>query len=398
MAMSGLAASRRLCRLGAALIIAIFSGAAAGPRAGSAAAAGSGTVTRTDAAGTVWLCRPGLANDPCTANLDTTIVSAGGSSTVKTVKPAADPPVDCFYVYPTVSGEMDVNADLRVQPAETSTAIAQAARFSQVCRVWAPMYRQRTLISLAIPVALTEASDLVAYNSALAGWKDYLAHYNDGRPIVFLGHSQGASILIELLRTQIDPNPALRRRMVSAIILGGNVTVPLSASATGSFRHIPACSSARQTGCVIAYSSFPSQPPADSYFGRPGQGLDLLSNNEATKGLKVLCVNPAALGGGSGVLDPYYPVTALPAAGERVTTPWVEYPDQYMAVCRSGGGATWLQVTPVSTRGDPRPQVPDTDGPRWGFHVADVNLALGNLVSDVRQEVAAYFAAHPAHA
>ena len=396
--MLGLVALPRLCRLGVALIVALSSCAAIGPRAGSAAASGSGAVTRTDAAGTVWLCRPGLANDPCAAGLDTTVVRADGSRTVKIVKPAADPPVDCFYAYPTVSGEVGINADLNVQPAETSTAIAQAAQFSQVCRVWAPMYRQRTLVSLAIPVALTAASDLVAYDSALAGWKDYLAHYNDGRPIVFLGHSQGASVLIELLRTQIDPNPALRRRMVSAIILGGNVTVPVSPSATGSFLHIPACSSARQIGCVIAYSSFPSQPPADSYFGRPGQGLDLMSNKEATKGLKVLCVNPAALSGGTGVLDPYYPVTALPPAGARITTPWVEYPDQYTAVCRSDGGATWLQVTPVSSRGDPRHRVPDTDGPRWGFHVADVNLALGNLVPDVRQEVMAYFVAHPAHA
>ena len=32
-------------------------------------------------------------------------------------------------------------------------------------------------------------------------------------------------------------------------------------------------------------------------------------------------------------------------------------------------------------------------GPTWGYHLDDVNLALGNLVDDVRRQVAAYRAA-----
>ena len=35
---------------------------------------------RTDAAGTVWLCRPGLADDPCTADLDATVVDGDATS------------------------------------------------------------------------------------------------------------------------------------------------------------------------------------------------------------------------------------------------------------------------------------------------------------------------------
>jgi Protein of unknown function (DUF3089) len=67
-------------------------------------------------------------------------------------RPSPSAPVvataDCFYVYPTMSTEPSDNADLRVQSAEVSAAIAQAARFSQVCRVWAPTYRQVTLAGL----------------------------------------------------------------------------------------------------------------------------------------------------------------------------------------------------------------------------------------------------------
>ena len=65
------------------------------------------------------------------------------------------------------------------------------------------------------------------------------------------------------------------------------------------------CTSATQAGCAIAFSSYPSQPPADSVFGRPGQGVSLQSGQTAKAGQQVACVNPAALGGGTGDLDPY---------------------------------------------------------------------------------------------
>jgi hypothetical protein len=47
-----------------------------------------------------------------------------------------------------------------------------------------------------------------------------------------------------------------------------------------------------------------------------------------------------------------------------------------------------LAVHDVKTPGDTRPIVSDTEGPRWGLHGSDVNLALGNLVAIVRSEVA----------
>lgn len=47
----------------------------------------------------------------------------------------------------------------------------------------------------------------------------YLSHYNKGRGIAFIGHSQGSAMLIELLKTQIDPDPFLRARLVSAMLL-----------------------------------------------------------------------------------------------------------------------------------------------------------------------------------
>ncbi len=75
-----------------------------------------------------------------------------------------------------------------------------------------------------------------------------------------------------------------------------------------------------------------------------------------------------------------------------MTTPWVTYPGLYTAQCEQGGGASWLQVTATSAPGDPRPIVSNspTLGASWGYHLDDVNLAIGNLLADVGQEEAAY--------
>jgi hypothetical protein len=318
-------------------------------------------------------------------------VPATGARTTQTAPQAPSSRFDCFYVYPTVSEQSTVNASLKIQSAEVGAAVAQASPFSQVCRVWAPMYRQVTLSGL---LRGGEKADVVAFDSLLSGWNDYLKHDNHGRPIVFIGHSQGAAMLIRLLEARVDKTPKLRDKVVAAILLGGNVTVPAGQVVGSTFLHLPLCSTSSEFGCIIAYSSFPSKPPSNSLFGIPGQGVSLMSGQTASAGLQVACVNPAAIGGPSAPLDPWFPTSTLPPPAPAVTTPWVRYPDLYTSSCLSSGDATWLQVTDVAGSGDTRPVVTESLGAAWGFHLADVNLAMGNLVADVQGEERAYALVH----
>src|SRR5262249_52732131 len=154
------------------------------------------------------LCRPGQSNDPCASSDAATVVPASGSRTTQPQSAGGDSPFDCFYVYPTVSSEPSDNADLQIQQTEIDAAISQASRFSSVCRVWAPMYRQRTTKSLQKGLGDDPNADNVAYDSLLSAWKDYLAHDNQGRPVVFIGHSQGAAMLIRLLSSAVDTDSA----------------------------------------------------------------------------------------------------------------------------------------------------------------------------------------------
>src|SRR5215469_16516230 len=90
-----------------------------------------------------WLCLPGRA-DACSAPLRTTELGPGGFGATKSASPEKDPPLDCFYVYPTVSRDPGLNSDLDVAE-EKDAAEVQFARFSNVCRTFAPIYRQMTL-------------------------------------------------------------------------------------------------------------------------------------------------------------------------------------------------------------------------------------------------------------
>jgi hypothetical protein len=359
----------------------------------TASTATGGSTPGADASGTVWLCRPGLASNPCISSLTTTVVGPSGATSVQRTSVAKNAPIDCFYVYPTVSKQTTVNANLTIDPQEIAVAYAQASRFSSVCRVYAPMYPQLTVDALS--GGATTANLLIAYNGVLAAWKDYLAHYNKGRGVVFIGHSQGASMLIRLLKSQVDSSPAVRARMVSALLMGGNVTVPIGKTVGGDFKKIPACRSTGQTGCVVAYSTFLDPPPANSLFGRVGAGVSLLTGDGPNPKLQVLCVNPSSLSGGKGTMQPYAPRgTILGSIGAGSTTPWVESLDQYSAHCQYTGGISWLQVNVIPYQGDTRPVVTQSLGPTWGLHLDDVNLSLGNLVSLVGSQAKAYASNH----
>jgi hypothetical protein len=339
-----------------------------------------------------WLCKPGLAHNPCNPGLSTTLFSPP-LNPLGVVHPraVAHPPIDCFYVYPTVSDQTTGNATLHVDPEERSIALYQAARYSQYCRVYAPMYRQLTLAGIGLGKPTSPVDGALPLADVRAAFRYYLRHFNHGRGFILIGHSQGAFVLRGLIAKDVDRKPAVRARLLSAILLGGNVLVrPGHAGIGGDFRHIRACRSASQLHCVIAFSSFNSAAPSNSIFGR--------TDSKHPKDI-VLCTNPAALGGGSGMADtilpsqPFAPGTLI-AAGIVVlnltqphpNTAWIEQRGAYRLRCVNSNGAHVLFVTALHGAQVARPS-PD---PTWGLHLLDANIALGNLLAIVHAETKAY--------
>ncbi len=356
----------------------------------------AGAMPGSALAKTVWLCKPGLANNPCTSSLTTTVVQTDGQTSIEDAAVNHKAPIDCFYVYPTVSNQTTENANLRIEPQETSVAIQQASRFSQVCKVYAPMYPQVTLAGLNSGKPVSAKASLTAFIGVAKAFAEYVAKYNHGRGFVLLGHSQGALILEHLIQGVIDPNPALRQRLVSADLMGGNVLVPEHRFVGGTFQHVPVCLNANETHCVIAYSSFLKEPPNPSFFGR--ENSPLLQPGVKNVGKEVVCVNPALVtqNGAAGALLPYVAKTAISGAQSpfhqppSASTPWVASIGEYTGQCHKENGASWLQVNPVGPPVDPPEYVKEELGPEWGLHVDDINIALGNLVRTTAVQSAAY--------
>ena len=343
------------------------------------------------AAKTTWLCAPGQKDNACTSSLTTTLYSPANKQ-LRAATPKADrrKSFDCFYVYPTVSDQKTLNATRAKDAAQREIARFQAARFGQHCRVYAPVYRQLTLQGIMGAQPGQARAARTAYSDIEAAWKDYLRRHNHGRGVVLVGHSQGAGMLSELVRNQIDRKPSVRKRLVAAYLLGGNVTVKKGTDRGGSFRNVRACRSPTQTGCVVAFSTFNQTPPANSLFGRTGGRFADVFGQGRGSDLEVLCTNPAALKGGSANLTtvlpsrPFSEKTTIGVGnklvGVTVPTPgttYVEYRGAFSARCSSAGGARTLQVT--SGGGAPVPRaVPDAT---WGLHLLDGNIALGDLVA-----------------
>ncbi len=344
-----------------------------------------------------WLCRPGR-HDLCAGDQSSTIVSRDGSMTLENWKPDPAAPIDCFYVYPTISDDPHGNSGLVPGAGEKRAVEQQFARFASVCRPYAPMYRQITLAGLSSiftgrPLPMDSK---LGYRDVLAAWKDYLKYDNQGRGVVLIGHSQGSRMLVDLMRNEIDGS-AVQSRLVSALILGWNIEVPKGGDAGGSFKQIPLCRSAIQTGCVITYESFRANAPlpsSSSLFGRT-----------RTPNMVVGCTDPVALSGEE--LRAYLPVQSnLLGSGAsqgdwvkmvaQVKTPFVSLPGLLDANCVSGE-ASYLAVSLHANPQDARPA--DVPGDiviggkvldDWGLHLIDMNVAMGNLLDIVRRQSAAY--------
>src|SRR3989449_764291 len=350
-----------------------------------------------------WLCRPGR-QDACAVDLTTTVVAADGKMTREAWAANPKAPIDCFYVYPTVSNDPAGNSDMIPGPEEKGVIRAQFARFASQCRPFAPLYRQITLTALRALLAGNPmpADRVLPYNDVLDAWNYYLEHDNNGRGVVLIGHSQGSGVLTQLIKNEIDGKP-VQARIISALLLGTNLPVPQGKDVGGAFQHVPLCHSATQTGCVITYASFRTNvpPPANSRFGKvPGDGM--------VSG----CTNPAALGGRSRPLPAHLGsrgsgVVSTAEAGPRpwvtppqpINTPFVSVPGLLTAECVSNEKGSYLAIT---VHGDPAdPRTDDITGDvvvngqvqaDWGLHLIDVNLAIGNLVDIVGQQSKVYLA------
>ena len=364
------------------------------------ASAQTGTTTIDYSDKDTWLCRPDNLN-ACAADLSTTVVAADGSLTQEDFAHHPDVPIDCFYVYPTVSRDLTPNSDMNAGPEEMNVISAQFARMGSECRLFAPLYRQVTLTALRANMAggsqQIPADRELGYNDVVNAWNYYLNNHNQGRGVILIGHSQGSGVLARLIASEIEGKPA-QQQIVSAMLLGTNVQVPKNSLSGGTFKHMPLCQSGSETGCIISYASFRSDipPPSNSLFGR------------GTAETVNACTNPARLAKGSNELHAYLsnntaegassaPQVPWTDSGASIDTPFVSVPGLLSAECVSNERGSYLEITVHGDPADSRTDVISGDvmangevNAGWGLHLIDVNLAMGDLVTIAGKQAKAW--------
>ena len=352
----------------------------------------------------VWLCLPDTDN-VCRGEQTTTAIYPDGRTEIIDAEATTDALVDCFYIYPTASHDMAPNSDLTPDAEdELATARTQVSRYSEICNVYAPMYRQRPVPATSGLIEVPE-DDLIggpgttgfeiAYADVFDAFRHYISNAAEGRGFILIGHSQGTAMLTELLRREIDRSPFLRDRFVSAHLLGGAHI----AAGDKEFEAISGCTDATEIGCIIAYNTFyDDAPPAtDSWFGRTWHhpSWDITSwedlSWEKVVSAPSLCVNPKTFTSGKAELTPYFPATEEIEKAFDVDTSWVTYPGLLFGECVNDGTFGYLSLEIRASLTDPRvTHISSGFDPQSGLHGVDVNIALGDLITAAKTQSVNY--------
>lgn len=183
------------------------------------------------------------------------------------VAPVPAKPVDIFYLYPTVWTSTDPNLnnphfcaidDPTMLAQAPGDFARQATAFAPAGNIYAPFYRQYN----SSPVDRLNAIASIPTLDAVAAFDYYIKHYNNNRPFILVGHSQGATVMSNLLSGYMKQHPEVNKNMVAAYVIGS----PITQAYLDNNPHLKFATGPDDTGVIISYNTqaadfFTQQPP-----------------------------------------------------------------------------------------------------------------------------------------
>jgi len=177
---------------------------------------------------------------------------------------AAKKKVDVFFLYPTVYQQSSSSEPMvcainnpQMQSGAKAAFSRTATAFSPLANIYAPYYQQAAIQVLQLPLA--QQQSIVGgtpTTDALAAFDYYIKHYNNGRPFILAGHSQGSNIMINLMAQYMKKNPDVYKRMIASYVPGYSIT-PQYLSQNPELKF---ATGANDTGVIVSYNTTSPAP------------------------------------------------------------------------------------------------------------------------------------------
>ena len=172
--------------------------------------------------------------------------------------------VDTFYIYSTayfessfVKGAPDYAPLDNPEMLEGVKAeyVTNASVYEQSTNVFVPYYRQAGMRYAAEIRKKTGDIDSalsgIPYDDIRAALDCYFRKYNNGRPFIIAGHSQGSSMVKYVLKNYFKEHPEYYKRMVAAYVIGFSVTK----GDLEKYPHLKFAAGESDTGVIISWNT-----------------------------------------------------------------------------------------------------------------------------------------------
>ena len=184
---------------------------------------------------------------------------------------------DVFFICPTVYGGDDRTFNMSLDNEKTKESFLGAINmekgiYDEECRFFAPYYRQAALNVYEMQITDREQYLKIAYEDIKAAFEYYMAHYNEGHPIVLAGFSQGADLCIRLLKdcfAEDDTNKLL----VACYAIGWSITE----DELQEYSHLKFAQGKTDVGVIISFNS---------------EAENITNSLMIPEGTKTLAINP----------------------------------------------------------------------------------------------------------
>lgn len=170
--------------------------------------------------------------------------------------------VDTFYIYATEYMGFDEgmpdyatldNSEM-LQGVEGQYMV-QASAYEDSSNVFVPYYRQASL-HYAGKIKektgdLDNALSGIPYSDITNALDYYFEHYNNGRPFIIAGHSQGSAITRLVLKKYFKEHPDYYKRMIAAYVIGYSITK----DDLKAYPHLKFATGESDTGVIISWNT-----------------------------------------------------------------------------------------------------------------------------------------------